>query len=296
MTEVTALSLKSKDDSPSSCDFSRDPRVAGAREKMEAAQQKRLSFYSAYKRHGYVWLFERKPAAEAGRNRARVRSAKRALVAVAAGDAVAVETLQQGDHDPAAGAEQGFQFADGGGVVCAEVCPDGLDRDAVGVGTENDVRADVDGLAGGEEESQCLEAEVIRRQLAARGGIEGARVQGRAELFAGGFESRRKGGPMHLMTNYRAGADEPVAAEISEDRIGGGVLVEQLAKIADGQACLLGVVAMVSTDGVGGAMAEGRPPGCVGETIVGAGDRAIGHQGVDHVVEFVATEARSGQE
>jgi hypothetical protein len=65
VTEVTSFSLKSKDDNPSSCDFSKDPRVIGTREKMEAAQEKRLGFYSAYKRHGYVWLFQRKPAAHA---------------------------------------------------------------------------------------------------------------------------------------------------------------------------------------------------------------------------------------
>lgn len=65
VTEVTSFSLKSKDDNPSSCDFSHDPRVAGARQKMEAAQEKRLEFYSAYKRHGYVWVFLRKPAQSA---------------------------------------------------------------------------------------------------------------------------------------------------------------------------------------------------------------------------------------
>ncbi|HEX8522496.1 MAG TPA: VCBS repeat-containing protein [Tepidisphaeraceae bacterium] len=67
VTLVTSMNLKNKSDDPNSCDFSHDPRVVGAREKMEAAQEKRLGFYSAYKRHGYVWLFQRKPASQASR-------------------------------------------------------------------------------------------------------------------------------------------------------------------------------------------------------------------------------------
>jgi hypothetical protein len=67
VTEVTSFNLKSKDDNPSSCDFSKDPRVAGARAKMEAAQEARMNYYRAYKSHGYVWLFARKPTAHAAR-------------------------------------------------------------------------------------------------------------------------------------------------------------------------------------------------------------------------------------
>jgi hypothetical protein len=66
VTTVTAQASMTKSDNPSSCDFSKDPRVIASREKMEAAQEKRQGFYSAFKSHGYVWLFARKPSAQAG--------------------------------------------------------------------------------------------------------------------------------------------------------------------------------------------------------------------------------------
>ncbi len=69
VTNVTGLSSMTKSDNPSSCDFSKDPKVVGAREKMEAAQENRTTYYRGYKPHGYVWLFARKPAAQAHANR-----------------------------------------------------------------------------------------------------------------------------------------------------------------------------------------------------------------------------------
>jgi len=61
VAEVMASLTKTSGDT-AGCDFSKDPRVVAARAKKEAAQEKRVSFYSAYKEHGYVWVFLRKKA------------------------------------------------------------------------------------------------------------------------------------------------------------------------------------------------------------------------------------------